>query len=99
MTYGRAAKIQLPAPRTDPPPPPTRARPTLQVRYGTFATSVEKQQWRDCVEAEVVDGGALAIKWDDDNLEWVPLHVIRGPIQVRAKPAPSSPSTSEERAQ
>lgn len=57
----------------------------FEIRYGTFSRSVKDQPWADCVEAEILDGGALAIKWDDDNLEYVPLHVIRGPIQVRRK--------------
>ncbi len=66
---------------------------SLQVRYGTFATSVRDQPWRDGLDASVEDA-VLAIKWDADNLEWIPLHVIRGPIEVRTKPA--APSTPEE---
>lgn len=61
------------------------SEPTFQVRYGTFGTSVEKQPWRDCAEAEALEN-VLAIKWDEDTVEWVPYHVIRGPIQVRKKP-------------
>lgn len=62
----------------------------FQVRYGTFGTSVERREWVDCIEAEILDGGALAIQLDEENMEFVPLHYIRGPIQVRRKPdAPS----------
>lgn len=71
--------------------------PKLQVRYGTFGTSVEKQPWRNCLEADLTEG-RLAIKWDRDTLEWIPLHVIRGEIQVRkwiAPAPPASPATSE----
>lgn len=57
----------------------------FEIRYGTFSRAVRDQPWVACIEAEVLDGGALAIKWDDDNLEYVPLHVIRGPIQIRRK--------------
>lgn len=58
----------------------------FQVRYGTFSTSVKLREWVDCIEAEIADGGALAIRLDDDNWEFVPLHYIRGPIQIRRKP-------------
>lgn len=70
--------------------------PTLQIRYGTFAKGVSDHPWRDCVAADV-EGEVLAIKWDADNLEWIPLHVIRGSIQVRTKPDTTTPSTPEER--
>jgi hypothetical protein len=59
--------------------------PDFQVRYGTFGQSVEARRWVDCLGAKILDGGALAIELDDDNMEYIPLHYIRGPIQVRRK--------------
>lgn len=59
--------------------------PPYQVRYGTFSKSVNDQPWRDCMEVEPLES-VLAIKWDADSIDYVPLHVIRGPVQVRRKP-------------
>lgn len=58
----------------------------FQVRYGTVTQRVEARTWVDCDDTEILDGGALAIKLDADNIEYIPLHLIRGPIQVRRKP-------------
>ncbi len=73
-------------------------QPKLQVRYGNAYSSANDKPWRDCLAADLTEG-CLAIQWDRDTLEWIPLHVIRGEIQVRKWIDPAAaPSGSESAA-
>lgn len=49
------------------------------VRYQTYSGH---SGWIRCRTARVI-GEALLIEFDDDRCNWVPLHFIRGPIEVR----------------
>lgn len=68
------------------------AQHRYEVRWATFAQSVDKRAWRPCVWAKVTDEtliicNAMTVTDDgisDEDYTWVPLHTIRGEIQYRA---------------
>lgn len=52
----------------------------MKIRY---EKSTGKSRWIDCIDADVKEG-ALVIQETENSVTWVPLHVIRGMIQLRA---------------
>ena len=56
----------------------TPARP-IKVRYAKFSGD---SGWIPCTDADVKND-VLVIRYGADNFDMIPLHVIRGPIEIR----------------
>jgi hypothetical protein len=67
----------------------SRPAPGMQVRWGTFGQAVEKTPWTDCAWARPEGDVLIVCHHQVDGAEeftWIPLHVVRGPIEYRPKP-------------